>query len=46
MCLRISKMKKERIRQTRLGYLLVIVELATCFNPAGSSRGLYVNKVV
>jgi len=26
--------------------LLVIVELATCFDPAGSSSGLYVNQVV
>jgi len=27
-------------------YLLVMAELATCFDPAGSSSGLYVNQVM
>jgi len=39
-------MKRKRIRQTRLVYLLFIFELATCFDPAGSSSGLYVNEVM
>ena len=38
--------KQKRIRQTHLVYLLFIVELATCFDPAGSSSGLYVNQVI
>ena len=36
----------KRIRQTRLVYLLVTVELATCFDSAGSSLGLYMNQVM
>jgi hypothetical protein len=31
----INKMKYKIIRQTHLVYLLFIVELATCFDPAG-----------
>jgi len=27
-------------------FSLIIVELATCFDPAGSSSGLYVNQVM
>jgi len=34
-----NKIKYKRIRQTHLVYLLFIVELATCFDPAGSSSG-------
>jgi len=39
-------MKCKRIRQTHLVYLLFIVELATCFDLAGSSSVLYVNQVM
>jgi hypothetical protein len=42
----ITKIKYKIIRQTRLVYLLFIVELATCFDPAGSSSRLYVNQVM
>ena len=35
--LQIHKIKYKRIHQTHLVYLLFIVELATCFDPAGSS---------
>ena len=42
----INKIKYERISQTHLVYLLFIVELATCLDPAGSSSGLYVNQVM
>jgi len=42
----ITKIKYKRIRQTHLIYWLFIVELATCFDPAGSSSGLYVNQVM
>jgi hypothetical protein len=38
--LRINKIKYNGIRQTHPVYLLFIVELATCFDPAGSSSGL------
>jgi len=41
--LRVNNIKYERIRQTHLVYLIFIVELATCFDPAGSSSGLYVH---
>jgi len=42
----VSKIKYKRISQTHLVYLLFIVELATSFDPAGSSSGLYVNQVM
>jgi hypothetical protein len=42
----INKMKYKRIRQTHSVYLLFIVELATYFDPAWSSLGLYVNQVI
>jgi hypothetical protein len=41
-----NKIKYKRIRQTHLVYLLFIVDLVTCFDPAGSSSGLYVNQVM
>jgi len=41
-----NKIKYKRIRQTHLVYLLFIVELATCFDPAKSSSGLYVNQAM
>jgi hypothetical protein len=41
-----NKIKYKRIRQTHLVCLLFIVQLATCFDPAGSSKGLYVNQVL
>ena len=41
-----NKINYKRIRQTHLVYLLFIVELATCFDPAGSSSGLCVNQVM
>ena len=44
--LAINKIKCKRIRQTHLVFLLFIVELATRFDPAGSSSGLYVNQVM
>jgi len=44
MCYELIKCK--RIRQTHLVYLLFIIELVTCFDPAGSSSGLYVNQVI
>ena len=34
------------MRKTQLVYLLFIIELVTCFEPAGSSSGLYVNQVM
>jgi hypothetical protein len=37
MCLCINKIKEERIRQIHIVYLVVIVVLATCFDPVGSS---------
>jgi len=40
------EIKYKIICQTHLVYLLFIVELATCFDPAGSSSGLYVNHVM
>jgi hypothetical protein len=45
-CKKTNKIKYKRIRQTHLVYLLFIVELATCFDPAGSLSGLYVNQVM
>jgi hypothetical protein len=44
MCYELIKYKT--IRQTHLLYLLFIAEFATCFDPAGSSSGLYVNRVM
>jgi hypothetical protein len=40
------KYSRKEIRQTHLVYLLVIFELVTCFDPAWSSSGLYVNQVM
>jgi len=42
----INKIRYKRICQTHLVYLPFIVEFATCFDPAGSSSGLYVNQVM
>jgi hypothetical protein len=42
----INKIKYKGIRQTHLVYLLFIVELATCFDSAKSSSGLYVKQVM
>jgi hypothetical protein len=41
-----NKIIYKRIRYTRLVYFLFIVELATCFDSAGSSSGFYVNQVM
>ena len=42
--MRYELIKYKRIRKTHLVYLLT--ELATCFDLAGSSLGLYVNQVM
>jgi len=42
----LDKINYKRIRQTHLVFLLFIVELATCFDPAGASSGLYVKQVM
>jgi hypothetical protein len=38
-------LKYDSVRQTQLIYLLIIIRLATCFDPTGSSSGLYYEPV-